>query len=112
MSRKKVSVQGYIVRKKGMFCICPTDVHMRNLWQKVKWGKKTGTESSTRFPRATCFKKTRDLCQKYGGACTTYLPWTTKGMSKWDEKLDSCAAKKGAKKLVSSDCPKILQNKK
>jgi hypothetical protein len=28
-------------------------------------------------------------------------------MRKWDEKLDSCAAKKGTKKLVSSDCTKI-----
>jgi hypothetical protein len=31
-----------------------------------------------------------------------------KGMRKRDEKLDSCAAKKGAKKLVNSDCAKIL----
>ena len=29
-------------------------------------------------------------------------------MRKWDEKLDSRAAKKGAKKLVSSDFAKIL----
>jgi hypothetical protein len=28
-------------------------------------------------------------------------------MRKWDEKLDSCAAKKGAKKLVSSNYAKI-----
>ncbi len=32
----------------------------------------------------------------------------TKGIKKWDEKSDSCAAKKGAKKLVSRDCAKIL----
>jgi hypothetical protein len=32
----------------------------------------------------------------------------TKGMRKWDEKLDSHAAKKGAKKLVSSNYAKIL----
>jgi hypothetical protein len=28
-------------------------------------------------------------------------------MRKWDKKSDSCAAEKGAKKLVSSDCAKI-----
>ncbi len=33
----------------------------------------------------------------------------TKGIKKRDEKLDSCAAEKGAKKLVSSDCAKILE---
>ncbi len=36
------------------------------------------------------------------------LPWSTKGVRNWDEKLDSRAAKKGAKKLVSSECAKIL----
>ncbi len=35
--------------------------------------------------------------------------WSTKGMRKWDKKLDSRAAKKGPKKLVSSDCAKILE---
>jgi hypothetical protein len=32
-------------------------------------------------------------------------------IKKWDKKSDFCAAKKGAKKLVSSNCPKILENK-
>jgi hypothetical protein len=31
MSRKKVSVQGFFVSKKGMICICPTDVCTGNL---------------------------------------------------------------------------------
>jgi hypothetical protein len=33
---------------------------------------------------------------------------STKGMRKRDEKLDSRAAKKGTKKLVRSNCAKIL----
>ncbi len=37
------------------------------------------------------------------------VPWSTKGMRKQDKKLDSHAAEKGAKKLVSSDCVKILE---
>jgi hypothetical protein len=59
------------VSKKGMICDCPTDVCTRNLQQKVDMGKKTGSESTTRFPQASCFKKTRDVCQKLWGARTT-----------------------------------------
>ncbi len=71
MSRKKVSVWGFWVRRKGMICCCPMDVCMKNLWQKVERGKKTGTNSSTRFPQASCFEKMHDVCQKYEGTCTT-----------------------------------------
>jgi hypothetical protein len=38
--------------------------------------------------------------------------WSTKGMRKQDGKLDSHAAKKGAKKLVSSDCAKNTRKRK
>jgi hypothetical protein len=34
------------------------------------------------------------------------LAWSAKGTRKWDEKSDSCAAKKGVKKLISSDFAK------
>ncbi len=71
-------------------------------------GKKTGTDSSTRFPQASCFKKMCDVYQKHG----VHIQGTTlecKGMRKQDEKPDSHAAKKGAKKLVSSDFVKILE---
>jgi hypothetical protein len=44
------------VRRKGMICICPTDLCMRNLWQKAERGKKTGTKSNTRFPQASRFE--------------------------------------------------------
>ncbi len=94
-----------------MICDCPTDVRMRNLWQKAEQGKKTGTNFGTRFSRASCFKKMRNVCQKYGGACTTWY-LENQWYKKRDEKLDSRAAKKGAKKLVSSNCAKILKNRK
>jgi hypothetical protein len=45
------------VSKKGMIGICPTDVCTRNLWQKAEKGKITGSESTTRFPRASRFEK-------------------------------------------------------
>jgi hypothetical protein len=91
-----------------MVCDRPMDVFARNLRQKAERGKKTGTNSCTRFPRASCFEKTRHVCKKYGGACTTWYSENQRN-KKREEKLDSCAAKKGAKKLVSSDCTKILE---
>jgi hypothetical protein len=91
-------------RRKGMICVRPTDICMKNLWQKAKRGKKTGTNSNTRFPQASCFKKMHDVCQKYG-----VVLWITKVMRKRDKKSDSRAAEKGAKKLVSSNCAKILE---
>ena len=33
------------------------DVHSRNLPQKAEKGKFTGSEATTRFPRASCFEK-------------------------------------------------------
>jgi hypothetical protein len=81
---------------------------MRNLWQKAKWGKKTGTNSRTRFLQASCFKKRHQVCQKYGGACTTWYSENER-YKKQDKELDSCAAKKGTKKLVRSDCATILE---
>jgi hypothetical protein len=59
-------------RRKGMTCDCPTDVCMRNLRQKAERGKNAGTNSCTRFPRASCFEKMHFVHQKYGGACTTW----------------------------------------
>jgi hypothetical protein len=48
------------------------------------------------------------LCLKYGGAYTTWY-LDTQRYKKRDKKSDSCAAKKGAKKLVGSASVKILE---
>jgi hypothetical protein len=70
--QESVSLRIY-VRRKGMTHDRPMDVCMRNLWQKVERGKKAaGTNSCTRFPRASYFEKMRIVCQKYGGACTAW----------------------------------------
>jgi hypothetical protein len=61
-----------LCEKKRFVCDCPTDVCMRNFWQKPERGKKTNTNSSTRFPQAPCFKKTCQVCQKYWSACTSW----------------------------------------
>ncbi len=69
---RKCQFEEFCVRRKGMICNRPMDVCMRNLWWKAEWGKKTSTNSCTRFPWASCFEKTRDVCQKYWSACTIW----------------------------------------
>jgi hypothetical protein len=82
---------------------------VRNLPRKAERGKKTGTDSTTRFPQVSCFEKMHDVCPKYKGSTYNVIPWSPKGMRNWRKKLDSRAAKKGTKKLVSSNCVKILE---
>ncbi len=87
------------------------DVCTRNLQQMAERGKKICAEPSTRFLQASCFEKfTRSVPETWGYTYNV-LPWSAKGMRKWDEKSDSNyhAAEKGTKKLVSSDLAKILE---
>jgi hypothetical protein len=85
------------------------DVRMRNLWQKAERGKITGSESATRFPRASCFMKPTRSVPEIWGRTYNVLPQSAKGTRKWDEKSDSCAVKKGVNKLGSSNFAKILE---
>jgi hypothetical protein len=48
------------------------------------------------------------MCDRNIGAHVRHGIRRTKGMKNWDEKLDSRAAEKGAKKLVNSNHAKIL----
>ncbi len=61
-----------LMRRKGMICDRPMDVCTRNLWKKAERGKNAGTNSGTRPPQASYFEKMHKMCQKYGGACTTW----------------------------------------
>ncbi len=76
---------------------------------KGRKGKITGSESATRFLLASCFKKPKGSVPEIWGCTYNILPRSAKGVRKWDEELDSRAAKKGAKKLVSSDFAKLLE---
>jgi hypothetical protein len=49
------------------------------------------------------------MCARNMGAHVQRGTQRTKGIKKCDEKSDSHAAKKGTKKLVSSNCAKILE---
>ena len=89
--------------------LSPMDVLTRNLRQKAEKGKFTGGEATTRFPRASCFEKPTHSVPETWGRMYNVLARSAKGTRKWDKKLDSHAAKKGAQKLVSSDFAKILE---
>jgi hypothetical protein len=92
-----------------MISIRPIDACTRNLQQKVERGKITGSESTTRFPRVSCFKKPMHSVPERWGPMFNILAWSAKGTRKWDEISDYRAAKKGAKKLVSSNFAKTLE---
>ncbi len=48
----------------------PMDVCMRNLWQKAERGKIIDSESTTRFPQASCFEKSmRSVPEIWGCMC-------------------------------------------
>jgi hypothetical protein len=97
------------VSKKDMICVCPMDVCTRNLWRKAERGKITGSESAPRFPRVFCFEKLTHSVPETWGRTYDVLPQSAKSTRKQDEKSDSRAAKKGVKKLVSSNFAKILE---
>jgi hypothetical protein len=97
------------VSKKGMIYVRPMDVCTRNLRRKAEKGKNTGSESTTRFLQAFCFEKPTHSVPEIWGHMYGVLAWSAKDTRKWDKKLDSHAAKKGAKKLVSSIFAKILE---
>ncbi len=42
-------------------------LHEKPLERKAEWGKNAGTNPGTRFPRASYFEKTHNVCQKHGG---------------------------------------------
>ncbi len=64
-----------------------TDVCSRNLRQKAEKGKFTGSEATTRFPLASCFKKpTRSVPETWGGMYDVLAP-SSNGTRKWDEKI-------------------------
>jgi hypothetical protein len=103
--QESVSLRTY-VRRKCMTHDCPTYLRIRNLQQKAERGKNAGSNSCTRFLRLASRKHV--IYARYMGAHVRRGTRRPKGMRKRDEKSDSQAAEKGAKKLVSRDYVKIL----
>jgi hypothetical protein len=57
----------------------PTDVHSRNLQQKAEKGSSTGSEATTRFPRASCFEKPTRSVPETWGCMYDVLAWSANG---------------------------------
>jgi hypothetical protein len=70
------------------------DVPTRNLRQKAE---------------SILLRETHAFCARNMGAHVQCISLECQRYKKRDKKSDSCAAKKGAKKLVSSDFAKILE---
>jgi hypothetical protein len=98
-----------LVSKKGMICVRPMDICIRNLRQKAERGKITGSEATIRFPQVFCFQKPTCSVLEIWGRMYNVPAWSAKGTRKRGKKLDSHAAKKGGKDLVSSNFANILK---
>ena len=105
---KKVSDQEYYVRKKDMIRNHPTDIRMRNLRQKVDMGKKPVLILVPGSRKRLAFKK-GIMCAKNMGAHVQCTTLESQRYEKTGREIDSPAAKKGVKKLVSSNCAKIIE---
>ncbi len=71
-SCKKVSVWGFLRERKVWFVFSPTDVSTRNLWQKVEKGNSPVVRLLPGSQEHHASRNPCILCQKHGGACTTY----------------------------------------
>jgi hypothetical protein len=67
------------VSKKGMIRVRPTEVCTRNLRKKAERGKITGSESTTRFPQASCFEKPMRSVPEIWGHMYDVPAWIAKG---------------------------------
>jgi hypothetical protein len=70
------------------------------------FGKRQKRENS---PVVRLLRETHALCARNMGVHVQCTSLECQWYKKQDKKLDSCAAEKGAKKLVSSDFAKILE---
>ncbi len=57
----------------------PTDICTRNLCQKAKRGKFTGSEATSRFPQASCFEKPTHSVPEIWGCMYNVLAWSANG---------------------------------
>jgi hypothetical protein len=82
---------------------------MRNLWQKAEGDKSLVVSLLPGSYERLASRNPRILCQKYMGAHVAHTSLECQRYKKRDEKLDSRAVEKQAKKSVSSVFAKILK---
>jgi hypothetical protein len=84
-------------------------LHKKPLAKKAERGKFTGSEATTRFPRASCFKKPTRSVPELWGRMYDVLAWSANGTRNGTRNWIPMQPRKGANKLVSSDFAKILE---
>jgi hypothetical protein len=87
----------------------PMDVCTRNLWQKAEKGKFTGSEATTRFPQASCFKKPMRSVPETWGRMYNVLAQSANGTRNWARNRTPVQTRKAQKKLVSSSFAKNIR---
>jgi hypothetical protein len=70
--------------------------------KRAEMGNEPSTESTTRVPRTSWSEETAQSVPETLGRTYYLLPWSAQGLRKQEKRSDSCAAKEGANKLVSS----------
>jgi hypothetical protein len=86
----------------------PTDVCTRNLRQKVEKERFSGSEATTRFPRASCFEKPTCSVPETWGCMYDVPAWSANGTRNGTRNRIPMQPRKAQKKLVSSGFAKIL----
>ncbi len=109
ISSKKVQAQGSCVKKqKGWWAITQWTVAPESSGKERKWEKNPVLSLLPGSHERLTLRKQAWCVPETWGHTYNVLPGSAQGLRKQDKKLDSHAAKKGTKKLVSSDCAKIL----
>jgi hypothetical protein len=67
------------VRKKGMICVQSNGRLHQKPSAKAEKGKFTGSEATTRFPRASCIKKPMHSVPELLGCMYDILAWSANG---------------------------------
>ncbi len=108
MSRKKVSVQGFLWVRKVWFTF-PLWTFAQETFGKRQKGKRSPVVSVLPSSCESLASKTHAFCARNMGAHEQHTSLECQRYKKQDKKPDSHAAKKGTKKLVSSVFANILE---
>ena len=88
---------------------------VQRMFTAETFGKRRKRENSPvvrlpyQVPTSVLLQETHAFCARNMGVHVQCTSLECQGYKKRDEKLDSCAAEKGAKKFVSSDLAKIIE---
>jgi hypothetical protein len=106
-SCKKVSVQGFLWVRKVWFAFVQWTFAPETFGKRQKGENFTGSESTTRFPQASCFKKPMRSVPETWERIYNVLALSANGTRNRTRNQIPVQPRKGAKKSVSSNFAKI-----